>query len=241
MRPVRTALAAGAALVLAWVGLEAGLGVDVAGAQTARMSVRPTVVGAGGTVDVASVDPCPPPANTPGADPFVRVTITRGRSVLGSATSKVGTDGAWAAALRVRSTATSGAATVDAFCIFNQQAEGAYEAYAPVSVRVRGRAAAVSASASAPGLARTGPSTAPLSATGAALVLVGLALVLSSRPARDQSTPTPGTAGWSSSSPVSSSSMSLYPHSSANWPWPSSGPVAISSSSARSTTSRRGR
>jgi hypothetical protein len=107
----------------------------------------------------------------------VRVTVGRRGTILGSATAPVNaTTGEWTARVRVKSSAAAGPATVEAFCIFSPQAEGAYEAYAPVAITITRPASSSTRAASSRELPRTGTGTAPL--TGAALGLIGGGLLL---------------------------------------------------------------
>jgi hypothetical protein len=137
------------------------------------MTVTPTTVRAGGTITASSVDPCNPPANTPGGAPFVRVTVTRGRTSLGSGRAPTKADGSWTVPVHISSRAAGGSATVSAFCFFNEQAEGALEAYAPVTIRI------TRPGAGAATLARTGRNgLLPVGAAGIVLIGFGLMLVV---------------------------------------------------------------
>jgi hypothetical protein len=154
------------------VGVSVVAAAAPAAGQNARMTVSPTTVRAGGVVTARSVDTCQPPPNTPGGSPFVRVTVNRGGATLGSGRAPVQANGSWSATVRVSANARAGAAEVQAFCFFSEQAEGALEAYAPVAIRItRGSAAADDS------LPRTGRATAPMTAAGLGLVGLGMLLL----------------------------------------------------------------
>jgi hypothetical protein len=116
-------------------------------------------------ITVTSVTPCTLPAGVTGA-PVVRVSLTRGNTILGSASIPVSASGSWSGTLTVPADASAGAAQLSAFCLASPQAEGAILAYGPLSFTVGSSE-----------LARTGTSSASTVMSGAALLVIGIVLI----------------------------------------------------------------
>ena len=143
-----------------------------AAAQNGTFTASASSGAAGSAITVTSVTPCTLPAGVTGS-PVVRVSLSRGSTVLGSASITVSASGSWSGTLTVNATATSGTAQLAAFCLASPQAEGAVLAYEPLPFTV-----------GTSELARTGASSIPTIAWGMTLMLGGIVLVGTSRVTR---------------------------------------------------------
>jgi hypothetical protein len=133
-------------------------------AQDGTFTASASSGAAGSVITVTSVTPCTLPAGVTGS-PLVRVSLSRGSTVLGSASITVSASGSWSGTLTVNAGAAEGTAQLAAFCLASPDAEGAVLAYTPLPFSV-----------GTSELARTGASSTPIMMWGAMLLLGGLAL-----------------------------------------------------------------
>jgi hypothetical protein len=136
-----------------------------AAAKEGAFTASPSSGLAGSAITVTSVTPCTLPAGVTGA-PVIRVSLTRGNTILGSASITVSASGSWSGTLTVHADASAGAAQLSAFCLASPQAEGAILAYTPLSFAVGSSE-----------LARTGTPWATTVMWGAVLLLAGITLI----------------------------------------------------------------
>ena len=139
-------------------------------AATATFTVSPTSGPPGTTITVTSVTKCLLPAGVTG-QPFIRVFLGRGRTVVATTDIPVSASGSWAGTLTVGSLAAPGVDTLVAYCIASPQAEGSVLDYGPTSFTVTPAGA----------LANTGVSLWPEGIAGGVLVIAGLCLLLVAR------------------------------------------------------------
>jgi hypothetical protein len=140
-----------------------------AAAQNGTFTASASSGAAGSAVTVTSVTPCTLPAGVTGS-PLVRVSLSRGSTVLGTASITVSASGSWSGTLTVNTGATDGTAQLSAFCLASPQAEGAVLAYDPLPFTV-----------GTSELARTGAPSTSAFAWGTTLLLFGLVLAGTSR------------------------------------------------------------
>jgi hypothetical protein len=145
------------------IAIAVSLAAPVA-AQNGTFTASASSGAAGSTVTVTSVTPCTLPAGVTGS-PVVSVSLSRGSTVLGSASITVSASGSWSGTLTVNANATNGTAQLEAFCLASPQAEGAVLAYEPLPFTV-----------GTSELARTGAPSIPLMMLGMTVSLAGLAL-----------------------------------------------------------------
>jgi hypothetical protein len=157
-RRIGVCLALPAAVLVGWA--------SSAWAQTGSFRVTPTSGRPGTTISVSSVTACPPVPGVTGP-PRADVSVTRGTTSVGKASFPIDAAGKWSGSLPVSASASPGAAKVEAFCMANPQAEGAYFAYAPRTFIVLAAGAQ---------LAATGRHSRGLAGLGVALVLAGALL-----------------------------------------------------------------